>query len=55
MIECQLAGIAKAKREGRYKCRVRQASEMARLKAEGLRPSEIAIRLGIGRSSVPSV
>jgi DNA invertase Pin-like site-specific DNA recombinase len=30
----------------------RQAAEVARLKAEGVRPSEIAVRLGIGRASV---
>ena len=56
MLERQREGIARAKREGRYKGRVptarRQAAEVARLKAEGLRPSEIAIKLGIGRASV---
>ena len=56
MLERQREGIAKAKREGRYKGRVptarRQAGEVARLKAEGVRPSEIASRLGIGRASV---
>jgi DNA invertase Pin-like site-specific DNA recombinase len=56
MLERQRDGIAKAKREGRYKGRVptarRQADEIARLKAEGVRPSEVAIRLGIGRASV---
>ena len=56
MLERQREGIAKAKREGRYKGRVptarRQADEIIRLKAAGVRPSEIAIRLGIGRASV---
>ena len=56
MLERQREGIAKAKREGRYKGRVpsarRKAAEVARLKAEGVSPSEIAIRLGIGRASV---
>jgi DNA invertase Pin-like site-specific DNA recombinase len=56
MLERQREGIAKAKREGRYKGRVptarRQAAEVARLMAEGVRPSEIASRLGIGRASV---
>ena len=56
MLERQREGIAKAKAEHRYKGRVptarRQASEVARLKAEGLRPSEIAGRLRIGRASV---
>ena len=56
MLERQREGIAKAKREGRYKGRVptarRQAAEVARLKADGVRPSEIASKLGIGRASV---
>src|SRR6476660_3527637 len=56
MLERQREGIAKAKREGRYKGRVptarRQAGDVARLKAEGVRPWEIALRLGIGRASV---
>jgi DNA invertase Pin-like site-specific DNA recombinase len=46
MLERQREGIAKAKREGRYKGRVptarRQAAEIARLKADGVTPSEIA-------------
>jgi DNA invertase Pin-like site-specific DNA recombinase len=56
MLERQREGIAKAKQEGRYKGRVptarRQAAEIIRLKTEGVRPSEIASRLGIGRASV---
>lgn len=56
MLERQREGIAKAKRDGRYKGRVptarRQTAEVVRLKAEGVRPSEIASRLGIGRASV---
>jgi DNA invertase Pin-like site-specific DNA recombinase len=56
MLERQREGIRKAQREGRYKGRVptvrRQAVEIARLKANGVRPSEIASRLGIGRASV---
>jgi DNA invertase Pin-like site-specific DNA recombinase len=56
MLERQREGIAKAKREGRYKGRVptvrRQATEIIRLKDAGIRPSEIASRLGIGRASV---
>jgi DNA invertase Pin-like site-specific DNA recombinase len=56
MLERQREGIAKAKREGRYKGRIptarRQAAEVIRLKQEGVRPSEIALRLGIGRASV---
>jgi DNA invertase Pin-like site-specific DNA recombinase len=30
----------------------RQATEIIRLKEAGVRPSEIAVRLGIGRASV---
>jgi DNA invertase Pin-like site-specific DNA recombinase len=56
MLERQREGIAKAKREGRYKGRIptarRQAAEIVRLKSEGVRPSEIAVRLRIGRASV---
>jgi DNA invertase Pin-like site-specific DNA recombinase len=56
MLERQREGIAKAKREGRYKGRVptarRHAEEIIRLKDAGIRPSEIAVRLGIGRASV---
>ena len=56
MLERQREGIAKAKREGRYKGRVptarRQATEIIRLKEAGVTPSEIASRLGIGRASV---
>jgi DNA invertase Pin-like site-specific DNA recombinase len=54
MLERQREGIAKAKRDGRYKGRVptarRQATEIIRLKDAGVRPSEIAGRLGIGRA-----
>lgn len=56
MLERQREGIARAKREGRNKGRVptarRQATEIVRLQSEGVRPSEIASRLGIGRASV---
>ena len=56
MLERQREGIAKAKREGRYKGRVptarRQGDEIIRLQHAGLRPTEIASRLGIGRASV---
>jgi DNA invertase Pin-like site-specific DNA recombinase len=56
MLERQREGIAKAKREGRYKGRVptarRKAAEIIRLKREGVTPSEIASSLGIGRASV---
>jgi DNA invertase Pin-like site-specific DNA recombinase len=56
MLERQREGIARAKAQGRYKGRVptarRQAAEIALLKDAGVRPLEIAIRLGIGRASV---
>jgi putative DNA-invertase from lambdoid prophage Rac len=50
------AGIAQARKEGRAHGRPRtaslKASEVLRLKAERLSHSEIARRLGIGRTSV---
>ena len=56
MLERQRDGIAKAKAEGRYKGRMptarRHAAEIIRLKSEGVRPTEIASRLAIGRASV---
>jgi DNA invertase Pin-like site-specific DNA recombinase len=56
MLERQREGIAKTRREGRYKGRVptarRQTAEIVRLKDEGVKPSEIASRLKIGRASV---
>ena len=56
MLERQRDGIAKAKKDGKYKGRVptvrRQAAEIIRLKDAGLKPSEIAVRLGIGRASI---
>jgi DNA invertase Pin-like site-specific DNA recombinase len=54
--ERQLEGIAKAKAKGVYagKGRPRKvgAEQIRKLKAEGVGPSEIAKRLGIGRASV---
>lgn len=56
MLERQREGIAKAKADGKYQGRVptaqRQAEDVRRLKAEGVRPVDIARRLGIGRASV---
>jgi Resolvase, N terminal domain len=56
MLERQRERIAKAKREGRYRSRVptatRQVSEIIRPKDAGIRPTEIAVRLEIGRASV---
>jgi DNA invertase Pin-like site-specific DNA recombinase len=56
MLERQREGIAKAKRDGRYKGRAptvrRKAAEITRLKDAGVTLAEIATRLGIGRASV---
>jgi DNA invertase Pin-like site-specific DNA recombinase len=56
MLERQREGIAKAKAEGKYRGRAptaqRQAGDVLRLKAEGVGPTQIARRLGIGRASV---
>jgi DNA invertase Pin-like site-specific DNA recombinase len=54
--ERQLAGIAKAKAKGIYASKGRprkvEAEQIRKLKAEGIRSTEIAKRLGIGRASV---
>lgn len=56
MLERQREGIAKAKAAGKYKGRAptaRAKTDLVHaLQAEGVGPSEIARRLGIGRSSV---
>lgn len=56
MLERQREGIAKAKREGKYKGRKptarAKASEIRKLHGEGVGPSEIARRLSLGRASV---
>jgi DNA invertase Pin-like site-specific DNA recombinase len=56
MLERQREGIAKAKAEGRYRGRKptarARAAEVRALKADGVRPVEIARQLGIGRASV---
>lgn len=56
MLERQREGIAKAKAEGKYQGRAptaqRQAEAVRQMKAEGVRPVDIARRLGIGRASV---
>lgn len=56
MLERQREGIAKAKRDGKYKGRtptaMRQAQRVRELAAEGLRRSEIGDRLGISERSV---
>jgi DNA invertase Pin-like site-specific DNA recombinase len=52
--ERQLEGIAKAKAAGVYKGRPASIDEVRvrELKAQGMRPTDIAKTLGIGRSSV---
>lgn len=56
MLERQRAGIRVAKEAGRYKGRaptaMRQAGEVRRLKAEGVKPADIAKATGISRASV---
>lgn len=56
MLERQREGIAKAKSEGKYKGRaptvMRQADEIKRLHAEGVKPTEIAKQLNVARSGV---
>jgi DNA invertase Pin-like site-specific DNA recombinase len=56
MLERQREGIAKAKAAGKYKGRKPTArakrDEVLSLKAQGVGPTEIARRVGIGRASV---
>src|SRR6266568_2429313 len=56
MLERQKEGIQKAKTEGRYRGRKptarARAAEVKALKADGVRPVDIARQLGIGRASV---
>jgi len=56
MLERQREGIAKAKAEGKYKGRaptaMTKAGEVEKLLAAGVNPTDVARKLGIGRSSV---
>jgi len=56
MLERQREGIAKAKRDGKYKGRKPPAqlmtNDIKELRAEGLSMQQIAVRLGIGKGSV---
>lgn len=56
MLERMRAGVARARQEGRYQGRQptarRKAPQVKELHSAGVRPTEIAARLGIGRSSV---
>lgn len=56
MLERQREGIAKAQAAGRYKGRKptarEKATEVMQLHKDGVRPTDIAMQLGIGRASV---
>jgi DNA invertase Pin-like site-specific DNA recombinase len=56
MLERQREGIAKAKRDGKYKGRKAtaraKADDIVRLTSSGIGATEVATRLGIGRASV---
>ena len=56
LLERQLVGIAKAKREGKFKGRVptakRKSGGIQGLLQEGLKPKEVAEKLGVGVASV---
>ena len=56
LLERQLVGIAKAKREGKFKGRVptakRKSEDIQRLLRDGLKPKEVAEKLGMGVASV---
>jgi DNA invertase Pin-like site-specific DNA recombinase len=56
MLERQREGVAKAKAEGKYRGRVptaqRKAAEVVQLRGQGIKPEEIAEKLGISRASV---
>jgi DNA invertase Pin-like site-specific DNA recombinase len=56
MLERQREGVARAKAEGKYRGRAptaqRKAGEVVQLQGQGVRPEEIAKKLGISRASV---
>jgi DNA invertase Pin-like site-specific DNA recombinase len=56
MLERQREGITKAQKKGKYKGRAptvrRRAEDIIRLKDAGVMPTEIAVRLGMGRASI---
>ena len=56
MLEREREGVAKAKALGKYKGRARtamaKAGEVEKLLADGVRLTDVARKLGIGRSSV---
>jgi DNA invertase Pin-like site-specific DNA recombinase len=56
MLERQREGVTNAKPEGKYRGRVptaqRKAAEVVELRCRGVKPEEIAVKLGISRASV---
>jgi DNA invertase Pin-like site-specific DNA recombinase len=52
----QREGVARAKAEGKYRGRVptaqRKAADVVQLRCQGVKPEEIAAKLGISRASV---
>ena len=56
MLERQREGVARAKAEGKYRGRAptaqRKAGEVVHLRCQGVKPEEIAKKLGISRASV---
>ncbi len=56
MLERQREGVARAKAEGKYRGRAptaqRKAAEAVQLRSQGVKPEEIAAKLGISRASV---
>ena len=59
LLERQLVGIAKAKRDGKFKRRVptakRKSGDIQKLLRDGLKPQQIAAELGIWIASVYSI
>jgi DNA invertase Pin-like site-specific DNA recombinase len=56
MLERQREGVAKAKADGKYKGRVptaqRKGAQVLELRRQGVKPEDIAVKLGISRASV---
>lgn len=56
LLERQLVGIAKAKREGKFKGRVptakKKSGDIQRLLRDGMKPKEVAEKLAVGVASV---
>ena len=56
MLERQVEGIKKAARDGKYKGRAptarRKAADIVKLHREGVKPTDIAVMVGVSRASV---